>query len=625
MTEQDLHTHANVATALFRSNSRASLRGAGLFLHSGAADHWLSAGHIMALLILSLLLVSTGGVLGQRTTYHLSVNTLPPDGEKPERVELAERRTYRSKDHLSQAADHLLFDLQEQGYLTASADSVYRRGDTVFVDLYTGTLFRWAQVFLRSDGEAVAEGSYPIRLYDGAPVLPDMTLTQYVSELNRSGYPLARATTDSMYTYHDTLVTLVTAEMGRRYVWDTLEVRGDLRIENRVLQRMLRIREGQLYDNTALIGLDQTLSLHPFMVRRASYSMVLTEAGKARVILHLDRENASSFNGVIGFGPGPEGPQGEQNLIFSGDVTLRLLNTVGRAEEMSMEWTGVQGDQQLTLLYRQPYLSFLPFGVMGRFKLFRKGELYYTLNQRAGVVVSTGPGTLFTTWVQRTASTVLDRSIYTQAVTLPAMTDYQTSLFGIEYRHQQVDLITNPGKGIRMAGEIAAGRKELIKGSDIPEALFEGIETSGRHVEGALETEFFIPMGPRWVIRPALKAATTYGLQNQENSLFLIGGINTIRGFDEQSINASSYAAGSLELRYRFEQTAHFKLFFDMAWYEKHLAHSYLSDTPYGFGAGLSLPSPAGILQVSYAWGVQLNNPLDFRTGRLHFGLDARF
>jgi len=50
-----------------------------------------------------------------------------------------------------------------------------------------------------------------------------------------------------------------------------------------------------------------------------------------------------------------------------------------------------------------------------------------------------------------------------------------------------------------------------------------------------------------------------------------------------------------------------------------------LRDQPFGFGAGMTFETRAGIFGISYALGRQLNNPIDFRTGKIHFGYVSLF
>jgi outer membrane protein assembly factor BamA len=513
--------------------------------------------------------------------------------------------------------------LHQEGYLTASVDSLRVSSDTAYVLFHQGIRFAASFIpFNDSDLAVAIAAGYRPSVTGQPPSLPGKHLAYITTQLTQRGFPLAQVLTDSVVVRHDTLFTPARIDKGHYYLWDTLDLRGDFRINNAVMQKILRIRAGEPYSSALLKDLGRQIAPLPFVKLTRGYSIVLTEDHKARLILVLERQKASGFNGILGFGPDPVNAG---KMIFSGDVALKLVNAMALAEEMELKWTGIRGDQQLTIGYRQPYLPWLPFGIVYQFELFRKGELYYTLNQRPGILVRSGPGAYFTAYLLQRQSRVLDRSIFQDITALPPWTDFRNTLFGMEYRLGKIDFASNPGKGFVLTGDIAVGKKQILTAADIPASLTDGLALSARQGIGQATAEVYIPITSRWILRPALRASHFYGSTLHENELFMIGGINTLRGFDERSITASSLLLGSLELRYRFEQESHFKIFVDGGWYEKRLQSSYLRDTPRGFGVGLAIPTPAGILQVSYAYGIQLGNPLDLKSGRLHFGLVSLF
>lgn len=107
-----------------------------------------------------------------------------------------------------------------------------------------------------------------------------------------------------------------------------------------------------------------------------------------------------------------------------------------------------------------------------------------------------------------------------------------------------------------------------------------------------------------------------------KNELYRIGGLSTLRGFDEESIYASEYLIGSSEIRFLFEENSAFFAFYDQAYYK---SIDVKNDNPAGFGAGIEFQTKAGIFTFSYALGSQLGNSVQFKTARVHFGFVNRF
>jgi outer membrane protein assembly factor BamA len=107
--------------------------------------------------------------------------------------------------------------------------------------------------------------------------------------------------------------------------------------------------------------------------------------------------------------------------------------------------------------------------------------------------------------------------------------------------------------------------------------------------------------------------------------LFRIGGLRTLRGFNEESIFASTYIIPTIEYRFLFSQNSHLLLFAEGAWYENTSNGLYVSDTPMSVGAGINFETKAGILTLNYGVGNQFGNGFDLRSGKIHFGLVKLF
>lgn len=113
----------------------------------------------------------------------------------------------------------------------------------------------------------------------------------------------------------------------------------------------------------------------------------------------------------------------------------------------------------------------------------------------------------------------------------------------------------------------------------------------------------------------------SYPASTFQNELFRIGGLKSLRGFDEESIHATGFAIFTLEYRYLLEENSYLYLFGEGAYVENVSRNISEYDTPYGFGAGISFQIKAGIFSLSYALGSQKQNPIDVKGGKVHFGI----
>ena len=96
-------------------------------------------------------------------------------------------------------------------------------------------------------------------------------------------------------------------------------------------------------------------------------------------------------------------------------------------------------------------------------------------------------------------------------------------------------------------------------------------------------------------------------------------------GFDEASILCSTYAIGTIEYRFVFEENSNFFLFAEQGWWERDVKDEFSTDTPLGFGVGTTFETKAGLFSLTYALGQQFDNPVQLRGGKVHFGFISLF
>ena len=104
------------------------------------------------------------------------------------------------------------------------------------------------------------------------------------------------------------------------------------------------------------------------------------------------------------------------------------------------------------------------------------------------------------------------------------------------------------------------------------------------------------------------------------NEMNRLGGLKSIRGFDDQSLLASSYVIGTAEYRFLLEQNSYVYLFSDFGYFENKNTEFTTYNAPVSFGAGISFQTKAGIFTINYALGRLENTQFLIRSAKIHFG-----
>ena len=130
------------------------------------------------------------------------------------------------------------------------------------------------------------------------------------------------------------------------------------------------------------------------------------------------------------------------------------------------------------------------------------------------------------------------------------------------------------------------------------------------------------PCKKRSVIKTGISgsALISPGAEIYTDQLFQIGGINNIRGFDENSIYASQYAIYTLEYRYLLGLNSYFSIFNDDAYVKNQSEGNNTQNIYIGIGAGLAFETKAGIFNISYALGRSNGTTFEFKSAKIQFG-----
>jgi len=459
----------------------------------------------------------------------------------------------------------------------------------------------------------VVNNTIPIQNYN--------TLThRMLNYLENNGFPFASIHLDSIFTRNDTVFANLVIDKNMRCTFDSIVVRGNLKIARSYLRAYLNFKNRRPYNESIVRQIPQLIQEIPFANETQPPSIEFIE-DKASLYLFLDKKRVNQFDGYIGLVPVSDL---SGKIAISGELNLRLMNVFTIGESIDLQWRATERFSQfLELKANFPYLFGTPFGTDGLFMLDKKDTTYLNMNYIVGLNYSFKGYNSARIFFDFATSNILDKTLYENANSL-SYSDYRKSMYGFAFRFRNLDFIYNPRKGYDLNLSIAMGTRRIIENSSAPH-YYDDIELFTVRYRAHGKIKGYIPLHKRWVIVLGAEGGSMFGKQNLMNELFRIGGMHSLQGFDDLSIRASSYGIGLLELRFLIARIAYINTFFNGAWYEQKITHNYMRDFPFGFGAGITFTTKAGLFYLSYALGKQLDNPISFRTGKIHFGLAIQF
>lgn len=429
----------------------------------------------------------------------------------------------------------------------------------------------------------------------------------YLKPLEDNGYPFASALITAELANDSTLVFSASSDRGPFIEFDSLIIRSEKPFSRAALGQYFQIRKGRPYSESILQSIPKKTNELNY-ARMGQPPQVIFKEGKADVYLWLDDVKASRFDGIIGFQP--DAATGRP--IFTGDLSLYLENALRRSEQIEFQWRRLQEQtQNLKLTASLPYLVQTRLGVWGGVELYRRDSTFSTSEVDLALGYLLGADRYLRTFIERWSSNALRDGV-------AGIDNIALRRYGVAIRLFDLDDFDNPMRGSLINSELGAGIKDLTLATDATETV------RVNQYSGTLSGGVWLPLASRWSLVMRVNAGFKADSTLRLNEHYRIGGLTTLRGFDEESIFARSYSIGTMEVKYRLDRKSAVMAFIDQAWFDR-IAGGSVSDTPFGFGVGALIGTENSTFRIFYALGREQNNPVLVRNGKVHFGFINRF
>lgn len=568
------------------------------------------------ILVILLFLSFTSTILPAQEGISLQIKS-----EKDLPIAYPQKKIAVSEFEIQMGLRDYITQLNELGYLSASIDSL--AGDSLHKTayLFIGKKYEWTLLHTDAvDDEILSRTGFRDKQYVNKPFSAKQIsrfFTDALSYLENTGYPFAEIKLNHVSIKSNQIEASVLLKKNQFYQIDSIQITGEhTHLNHHYIENVIRIKKSQPYDERVIRQISNRILEDPFMEELKPYEVIFTPKS-CIVVLILKPKKANVFDGIIGFQPQPD----NQGLILTGDVKIGLGNIVGQGEELNLRWQRLQDEtQQIDAGLQIPFLFKTPFGIGYDLNIYRRDTTFNNVHHRFTVPFRLDNGSEFHGFFDNFSTSLISTFNYENATTIPPYNDAENKLYGIGYAGNFVENKYNPYSGWLISIDGGAGKNRLIRNAALELVDYDSIHLESTLLQGQLKLSYFQPITTQTTLLARINTAFKQSDNLTENQAFRMGGLLSLRGFDEQSIFASSYAIGTLEYRLLFDRNSRISVFYDFAWYELSSITGFITDTPQSFGAGISFGTNAGMFSLNYAIGSQMGNPLNFRTGKIHFG-----
>ena len=340
---------------------------------------------------------------------------------------------------LKKEINSICFSLINEGYITASLDSLQHDSLNYKAFISIGKKFTWVNLMYNQIHEdVITKLGYNEHFFSKRPFKYNelaQLMEKLISYYENNGYPFALAKLDSIQIDSQQISAQLVIEKNIYIQLDSLIIEGNAAINEKFLTRYLNIKNGMPYNEASFQSISKKINQLPFLFETKSAILKLTNK-QNKLFIFLDKKNASQFDGIVGILPDEKG-----KTIFTGDVKIKLVNAVLKnGETFDINWRRLQTEtQDLKARVIYPYLFGLPIGVDYNIKLYKKDTTFIDVgNTLAFNYYYSGLNYIKTFYKQRNANLISTSGLIALTV-LPEYADITTKSYGLGFFYEKLD------------------------------------------------------------------------------------------------------------------------------------------------------------------------------------------
>jgi len=509
-----------------------------------------------------------------------------------------------------------VFQLNNSGYIEAKSDTYFINNNIFTIKFFLGNRYVWKNLFLSEEVQVAMETYGKNHNFKARN---DFTLSeiesiheQILTYYENNGYPFASTKLENIFISENFINATMVVEKGNFIKIDTIIFLDNSLVSPYLLYNSIEIMPRDIYNESKIKQIEKNINNLDFLKVNNKVDIIFSK-NSAILKIGFTRKNSNTFDGIIGFMT--DNITGK--VALNGNVVLKLVNLFKNGESFEFNWIRPpQNNQTLDLKFMQPYLYKTNFGINYMFHLYRQDTAYISVINRPAITYHFGLDkyiSAFAVYNTNQRTNIGNESL--------SNINNSSITFGIGAAYTSYNYNINPRRGFGGKINLEAGNKKIanniILGNQIPSNSNKAII----YFSG----EVFIPIFSKSTIRILNESASLVDSYIFDNELYRIGGFKSLRGFDEESIRASTFSIFNAEYRILIQQNSNIAFFYNMAYVEKKTLTAKTKDYSKGFGAGINVDTGSGIFSFYYALGSENGNKITLRNSKIHFGYLVKF
>jgi len=424
------------------------------------------------------------------------------------------------------------------------------------------------------------------------------------TEISNKGFPFSKLKLSNIQLDKNGILKanlILDSEKEQRSL-NSIIIKGYEKFPKSYLKHYLKIKPNQIFDLKTLKDKSEQLNNLRFTKQIKSPEVLFTK-DSTTLYIYVEKTKSNIFDGFLGFGTNEE----TNKIDFNGYLYLNLINTLNFGESFNLQYKSTQKSQKLFQVeVNMPYLLNTPVGLNLQLHIFKQDSSFTTVNQLAKINYQINYKHKLHAGIKATES----NNLLTTNSNL-SISDYKSNYFTLGYefiKPQYTNLLFPVNSCLYI--ETGFGKRKNLGSSE-------------KQTELVIDAFKIFNLNKKNSIYLRINSSGLLSDNYLENELYRFGGINSIRGFNENSILGTSYGIINTEYRLQLSNTIYIHSIIDVAKLENKIIDA--KERLYAYGFGFGILSKSGLLKLNFANGKTNSQKFKFSNSQIHISLTANF
>lgn len=425
-------------------------------------------------------------------------------------------------------------------------------------------------------------------------------MNQNLAKLEKKGFALSKLQLTNIRKKNGHLLAKLELRLSNQRQVNDIVINGYTKFPEGHKQNIRRMYRNKTFNQENLKKIYTDFEKFRF-VKQVKYPEILFEKDSTKIYVYLEKAKANTFDGFIGFSNDEN-----KKIKLNGYVDLILNNILNTGETFTLYWKSDGNDQKtFNAGIELPYIFKSPFGLKAQLNIFKQDSTFQNTKTAIDLGYFFNYNTRLYLGYQSTESSDI------QNQNTASLNDFKNSFVttNFEFFDYKADDFLFPEK---TKIYIKAGIGSRNSKFNTNEQFFVNIE---------LKHNLYLNDKNVFNVK-----TQNYYLNSEQyivNELYRFGGINSIRGFNENSLQANLFSSILTEYRYVLTPGIYAHTIIDYGYYQDKASDN--SGSLLGLGFGFGLLTKNGLFNIVYANGSTKDQAIKLSNSIVHISFKTNF